>query len=84
MCLVCLHLQHVDLSPFEIKIQALTSQIEELTANIKSDQQLWMRQQGVLVELTQDLEINNKQMIKLQMENTGMQQKKIRLDSESY
>lgn len=84
MCLVFLHLQQVDLSPFEIKIQALTSQIEELTANIKSDQQLWMRQQGVLVELTQELETNNKQMIKLQMENTGMQQKKIRLDSESY
>lgn len=74
----------MDLSPFEIKIQALTSQIEELTANIKSDQQLWMRQQGMLVELTQDLETNNKQMIKLQMENTGMQQKKIRLDGESY
>lgn len=74
----------MDLSPFEIKIQALTSQIEELMANIKSDQQLWMRQQGVLVELTQELETNNKQMIKLQMENTGMQQKKIRLDSESY
>lgn len=73
-------LQHDDLSPFEIKIQALESQIEELTASIKSDQQLWLRQQGELVALTQELETNNKQMIKLQTENTGMQQKKIRLD----
>lgn len=73
-------LQHDDLSPFEIKIQALESQIEELTASIKSDQQLWLKQQGELVVLTQELEANNKQMIKLQTENTGMQQKKIRLD----
>lgn len=73
-------LQHDDLSPFEIKIQALESQIEELTASIKSDQQLWLRQQAELVTLTQDLETNSKQMIKLQTENTGMQQKKIRLD----
>lgn len=73
-------LQHDDLSPFEIKIQALEAQIEELAASIKSDQQLWLRQQAELVALTQELETNSKQMIKLQTENTGMQQKKIRLD----
>lgn len=77
-CSFCL--QHDDLSPFEIKIQALEAQIEELTASIKSDQQLWLRQQAELVALTQELETNSKQMIKLQTENTGMQQKKIRLD----
>lgn len=78
---VCLHSQHEDLSPSQIRIQALMAQIEELTANIKSDQQLWMKRQGTLVGLTQEIEVNSKHMLKLQTEYTGMQQKKIRLES---
>lgn len=57
------------------------AQIEELTAKIKSDQQLWMKQQGTLVGLTQELEANSKQGLKLQTEYTSMQQREIRLES---
>lgn len=78
---VCLHPQHEDLSPLQIKVQALMAQIEELAANIKSDQQLWMKRQGTLVGLTQEIEANSKDMLKLQTEYTVMQQKKIRLES---
>lgn len=78
---VCLHSQHEDLSPFQIKIQAFMAQTEELSAKIKSDQQLWMTRQGTLVGLTQEIEVNSKHMLKLQTEYTGMQQKKIRLES---
>nr|XP_046258864.1 coiled-coil domain-containing protein 40 isoform X2 [Scatophagus argus] len=74
---------HEDLSPLQIKIQALMAQTEELAANIKSDQQLWMKRQRTLVELTQETEANSKNMLKLQAEYTGMQQKKIRLQGQT-
>ncbi|XP_070832310.1 coiled-coil domain-containing protein 40 isoform X1 [Chaetodon trifascialis] len=73
---------HEDLSPLQIKVQALMAQIEELAANIKSDQQLWMKQQGTLVGLTREIEANSKDMLKLRTEYTVMQQKKIRLESQ--
>lgn len=81
MSFVCLHSQHEDLSPLQIKADALTDQLEELAADIKSDQQLWMKRQGTLVGLTQEIQANSKDMLKLQTEYTGMQQKKIRLES---
>nr|XP_020451652.1 coiled-coil domain-containing protein 40 isoform X2 [Monopterus albus] len=71
-----------DLSPLQIKIEALIAQDEELAANIQCDQQLWMKSQGTLVGLTQDIEANSKKMLKLETEYTGMQQKKIRLESQ--
>lgn len=40
-----------------------------------------MKQQGTLVGLTQEVEANSKNMLKLQAEYTAMQQKKIRLES---
>uniref|UniRef100_A0A3P8PNH1 Coiled-coil domain containing 40 n=1 Tax=Astatotilapia calliptera TaxID=8154 RepID=A0A3P8PNH1_ASTCA len=47
---------HDDLGPLHIKIQSIIAQIEELAANIKSDQQLWMKRQGILMGLTQMIE----------------------------
>lgn len=81
ICDPCFVSQHQDLSPLQIKVDALKDQIEELAANIKSDQQLWMKRQETLVRLTQEIEVNRKDMLKLQTEYTGMQQKKIRLES---
>lgn len=78
---MCLHSQYEDLSPLQIKVEALMAEIEELAANVKSDQQLWMKRQGTLVGLTQEIQANSKDMLKLQIEYTGMQQKKIRLES---
>lgn len=58
------------------------AETEELASNIKSDQQLWMQRQGTLLGLTQEIEANSKNMLKLQTEYTGIQQKKIRLESQ--
>lgn len=57
------------------------AQIDELSLKIKSDQQLWMKRQGTLVGLTQEIEVNSKRILKLQTEYTGMQQKKLHLES---
>ncbi|XP_044044651.1 coiled-coil domain-containing protein 40 [Siniperca chuatsi] len=82
ICQIAASSGNEDLSPLQIKVEALIAQIEELAANIKSDQQLWMKRQGTLVGLTQEIEANSKNMLKLQTEYTGMQQKKIRLESQ--
>lgn len=57
------------------------AQIEEVSKNINSDQQLWMRQQGILVGLTQEIEAHSRNMLQLQTEHTTMQQKEMRLES---
>ncbi|XP_030600776.1 coiled-coil domain-containing protein 40 isoform X2 [Archocentrus centrarchus] len=72
---------HDDLSPQQIKIQSVIDQIEELAANIKRDQQLWMKQQETLMGLTRTLEANSREMLKLQTEYTGQQQAKIYMES---
>lgn len=76
-----LHLQHDDLGPLHIKIQSIIAQIEELAANIKSDQQLWMKRQGILMGLTQTIQANSKELLKLQAEYTGWQQTKLYFES---
>ncbi|XP_073328647.1 coiled-coil domain-containing protein 40 [Pagrus major] len=73
---------HEDLSPQQIKAQALMAQNTELAANIKSNQRFWMKRLETQVGLTHELEANRKDMLKLQTEYTAMQQKKIRLDSQ--
>ncbi|XP_051240947.1 coiled-coil domain-containing protein 40 [Dicentrarchus labrax] len=73
---------HEDLSPLDIKIETLMAKIEELAANIHSDLKLWVKRQETLVGLTQEIEANSKDMLKLQTEYTVMQQKKIRLESQ--
>ncbi|XP_051801088.1 coiled-coil domain-containing protein 40 isoform X2 [Acanthochromis polyacanthus] len=82
ICQITSSTGHDDLSPLQIKIQAVMGQIEDLAVNIKSDQQLWMRQQETLVGLTQEIESNSRQMLKLQTDYTAMHQKKIRLQSQ--
>lgn len=74
-------MQHDDLGPLHIKIQSIIAQIEELAANIKSYQQLWMKRQGILMGLTQTIEANSKELLKLQTEYTGWQQTKLYFES---
>lgn len=64
----------------EIKADAIKAQLEELEANIKSDQQLWMKRQGTLIGLSQEMGVNRKEILKLQAEHTHMQQGQIRID----
>ncbi|KAJ4944290.1 hypothetical protein JOQ06_012834 [Pogonophryne albipinna] len=73
---------HEDLSPLQIKVEAIRAQMEELAGRIKSDQQLWMMRQGTLVAMTHEIDANSKEMLKLQTEYTAMQQKKIRLEGQ--
>uniref|UniRef100_A0A3Q4HMW8 Coiled-coil domain 40 molecular ruler complex subunit n=1 Tax=Neolamprologus brichardi TaxID=32507 RepID=A0A3Q4HMW8_NEOBR len=72
---------HDDLGPLHIKIQSIIAQIEELAANVKSDQQLWMKRQGILMGLTQTIEASSKELLKLQAEYTGWQQTKLYFES---
>ncbi|XP_069569961.1 coiled-coil domain-containing protein 40 [Brachyistius frenatus] len=71
-----------ELGPLQMKTQALAAQTEDLAADIRSDRQLWMRRQGTLMGLTQDTEANSKDTLKLQMEFTALQQRKIRFESQ--
>nr|XP_040042055.1 coiled-coil domain-containing protein 40 isoform X1 [Gasterosteus aculeatus aculeatus] len=70
-----------DMSPLEIKIEDLRAQIQELATNIKGDQQLWMKRQRTLVGLSQEIDANSKNMLKLQIEFTSKQELKMCLES---
>lgn len=76
--------QSEELSPFQIKILAISGQIEEKEKNIKRLQQLWMKQQGTLVGLNQEKGTNSKHTLKLQTEYTSMVQKKMRFEGRSH
>ncbi|KAF3687185.1 Coiled-coil domain-containing protein 40 [Channa argus] len=82
ICEIAASTGHEDLSPLHIKIESLTAEIEDLAENIRKDQQFWIKQQGTLVGLTQDIETSSKSMLKLQAEYTAIQQNKIRLESQ--
>lgn len=76
----CLFSQHEDLSPLQIKVEAIKTQTEELAEKIKNDQQLWLRLQGTLVGLTLEIQAYNKEYNKLQAKYTVTCQKKIYLE----
>ncbi|XP_077379655.1 coiled-coil domain-containing protein 40-like isoform X2 [Festucalex cinctus] len=71
---------HEDLSPLQIKVEAIKSQSEELSENIKNDQQLWLKHQGTLVGLALEIQAHNKEYNKLQAKCTVICQKKIFLE----
>ncbi|XP_077425880.1 coiled-coil domain-containing protein 40-like isoform X2 [Vanacampus margaritifer] len=71
---------HEDLSPLQIKIEAIKSQSEELSEKIKTDQQLWLKHQGTLVGLALEIQAHNKEYNKLQAKCTVICQKKIYLE----
>lgn len=72
---------HEDLGPLQIKAMAIKAQIEELEGNVNRDHQLWIKRQGTLVGLTQELETTSKNILLLQAEHTCMQQEKMRIES---
>ncbi|XP_049576075.1 coiled-coil domain-containing protein 40 isoform X2 [Syngnathus scovelli] len=71
---------HEDLSPLQIKVEAIKTQSEELSEKIKTDQQLWLKHQGTLVGLALEIQAHNKEYNKLQAKYTVMCQKKIYLE----
>ncbi|XP_020795511.2 LOW QUALITY PROTEIN: coiled-coil domain-containing protein 40 [Boleophthalmus pectinirostris] len=70
-----------DLSPMQIKADAMKVQIEELEANKNREHQLWIQKQHTLVGLTQELEKTSKNILQLETEYTCLQQEKIRIEN---
>uniref|UniRef100_A0A4W5QVW7 Coiled-coil domain 40 molecular ruler complex subunit n=1 Tax=Hucho hucho TaxID=62062 RepID=A0A4W5QVW7_9TELE len=73
---------HEDLGPLEIQASTLTKQLEGVGAEIKEQQQLWLRQQGELVRLTQEKQARSATLLTLQTQFTILQQRKVRTESE--
>ncbi|XP_061535990.1 coiled-coil domain-containing protein 40-like isoform X4 [Phycodurus eques] len=71
---------HEDLSPLQIKVEAMKTQTEELSEKIKNDQQLWLKHQGSLVGMTVQIQAHNSEYKKLQAKYTVICQKKIYLE----
>ncbi|XP_051939190.1 coiled-coil domain-containing protein 40-like isoform X2 [Hippocampus zosterae] len=71
---------HEDLSPLQIKIEAIKTQIETLSQKMKNDQQLWLKLQGTLIGLTLEIQTHNKEYNKLQTKYTAVCQKKLYLE----
>ncbi|XP_017548392.2 coiled-coil domain-containing protein 40 isoform X1 [Pygocentrus nattereri] len=73
---------HEDLGPLEIQASTLNKQLEEVGAEIKEKQQLWLWQQGELVRLSQERQAQNSAAQNLQTQLTILQQRKIRTESD--
>ncbi|XP_061686252.1 coiled-coil domain-containing protein 40-like isoform X2 [Syngnathoides biaculeatus] len=71
---------HEDLSPLQIKVEAIKTQIDALSQKIKNEQQLWLKHQGTLMGLTLEIQAHNKEYNKLQTKYTVICQKKIYLE----
>ncbi|XP_054635838.1 coiled-coil domain-containing protein 40-like isoform X2 [Dunckerocampus dactyliophorus] len=70
---------HEDLSPLQIKVERINSEIEKLSEKIKNDQQIWLKHQGTLVGLTLEIQAHTKEYNKLQAKLTMIRQKKVYL-----
>uniref|UniRef100_A0A673JWD2 Coiled-coil domain containing 40 n=1 Tax=Sinocyclocheilus rhinocerous TaxID=307959 RepID=A0A673JWD2_9TELE len=73
---------HEDLGPLEIHAATLSKKLEEVGAEIKEQQQLWLWQQGELVRFTQEKQAHSSSVQTLQTQLTILQQSKIRRESE--
>ncbi|KTF78907.1 hypothetical protein cypCar_00046181 [Cyprinus carpio] len=72
---------HEDLGPLEIHAATLSKKLEEVGAEIKEQQQLWLWQQGELVRFTQEKQAHSSSVQTLQTQLTILQQSKIRRES---
>ncbi|KAG7327039.1 hypothetical protein KOW79_010440 [Hemibagrus wyckioides] len=73
---------HKDLGPLEVKVKTLNTQLEQLEAEIKEQQQLWLRQQGELVRLNQKKQAQSSATLLLKSQLSIMQQKNLRTKRE--
>lgn len=73
---------HEDLGPLEIHAATLSKELEEVGADIKERQQLWLWQQGELVRFTQEKQAHSSSVQILRTQLTILQQSKIRKESE--
>nr|XP_057924340.1 coiled-coil domain-containing protein 40-like [Doryrhamphus excisus] len=73
---------HEDLSPLQIKVDRIKSEIDKLSEKIQNDQQQWLKHQGTLVGLTLEIQDHTKEYNKLQAKLTMVRQRKIYLESQ--
>ncbi|KAG7327040.1 hypothetical protein KOW79_010441 [Hemibagrus wyckioides] len=73
---------HKDLGPLEVKVKTLNTQLEQLEAEIKEQQQLWLRQQEKLVRLNQKKQAQSSATLLLKSQLSIMQQKNLRTKRE--
>ncbi|XP_043097267.1 coiled-coil domain-containing protein 40 [Puntigrus tetrazona] len=73
---------HEDLGPLEIRTATLSKKLEEVGAEIKEQQQLWLWQQGELVRFSQEKQAHGSSVQTLRTQLTILQQSKIRRESE--
>lgn len=73
-------LQGVELGPLEITINSLQKSIEARQQEIAELQQMWLRQQSELVQLTKDKDMQSVDVRKLKKQLTILSQKKIRTE----
>ena len=82
MCDLCVCVfvceQHKDLSVLEISMNKLSKELEEVGAEMKAQQQYWLRQQEELVRLNQERQDQGGALLALQTQLTILQQKKLR------
>nr|XP_055068885.1 coiled-coil domain-containing protein 40 [Misgurnus anguillicaudatus] len=71
-----------DLGPLEICAASLCKELEEIGAEVKEQQQLWLWQQGELVRFTEDKQAHNSSLHTLRTQLTILQQTKMRRESE--
>lgn len=76
-------MQGVELGPLEITINSLQKSIEARQQEIAELQQMWLRQQSELVQLTKDKETQSVDVRKLKKQLTILSQKKIRTESKN-
>uniref|UniRef100_A0A3P9KYC4 Coiled-coil domain containing 40 n=1 Tax=Oryzias latipes TaxID=8090 RepID=A0A3P9KYC4_ORYLA len=79
---IMLNTEREDLSPLQVKIRDVQSEIETIAAHIQKEQQLWMKQQSTFLEMIQENDAKAREIRKLQTEQTGLEQRRIRLQSQ--
>ncbi|KAM8872571.1 coiled-coil domain-containing protein 40-like isoform 1-T1 [Synchiropus picturatus] len=71
-----------DLSPLQIKVEAILAQIKEVTDIIENDNLVWTKRQETLVGLMRELQMNSKEMHTRQTQFSVRNQKIFSLESQ--
>ncbi|XP_064178069.1 coiled-coil domain-containing protein 40 [Anguilla rostrata] len=73
---------HKDMGVLEIRVNKLSKELEEVGAEMKEQQQHWLRQQEELVRLNQERQAQGGALLALQTQLTILQQRKLRREGE--
>lgn len=74
------HREYGEISPFDWKIKTLEKNIEEIQQNNQKAQQLWLRQEGYMITLSQQRDLQLQELNLLNKEIMIMEQKNLKLE----